>query len=436
MTQTNPTFRGAEPTWANACVGNNGNPSYVEYSIGFSKAANILIDLVINDHSSNLSVDEFVYPVCFNMRHSVELRLKGAIEELIEIAKIKKNTLQFDSSGSHDIGSIWGFFQAQSEIIDSRYSGVNKKIEPTILDIAQVDPTGQTFRYATSNTAQKHLTDVSLINFIVLKRKFNELEENLDELHRLNKWLQIEYRQGTFTSKLSRPQIFRIAKKLPRSDKWREPEFIEIKEQIKFEYDLGSRDFSKALDKIKCHYSLAPMISTPIPIKGVSEQQILFFINEWIKKNPSIKEPPRLTFTEVSFDKESMLARILARALEKDTIWDAVADEACATYISGIESLYYFARDTSFTEYYNTIYETHTREANNSLKFNATLKDEFMHIFKKSNALSNILLSLYTLGHANLVDSIIQTHELENSFNWLTEVRSGQRFAYPDFAGY
>ncbi|WP_138726047.1 hypothetical protein [Pseudomonas lactis] len=103
MTNKNPTFHGAEPSWANACVGNNGQPSYVEYSEGFSKAANILIDLVIKDRSIHLSVDEFVYPVCFNMRHSVELRLKGAIDELIEIAKFKNINIQFNSSGSHDI---------------------------------------------------------------------------------------------------------------------------------------------------------------------------------------------------------------------------------------------------------------------------------------------------------------------------------------------
>ncbi|MBD9616756.1 hypothetical protein [Pseudomonas sp. PDM07] len=436
MTETNPTFRGADPIWANACVGDNGNPSYVEYSIGFSKAANILIDLVLNDESDVLSVDEFVYPVCFNMRHSVELRLKGAIDELIEIAGLKNTTLQFNSSGSHDIGIIWSFFQTQSEIVDSRYSDINKKIEPTILDIAQVDPTGQTFRYPFSNTSQKHLTDVALINFVVLKQKFNELEKNLETLHDLNRWLRTEYHQGTFTTKLSRPQIFKIAKKLPRTEKWREAEFTEIKEQIKAEYNLGNRDFSKAIDVIKCHYSLAPIIGAPLPLKGITEQQLLFFIDEWIKKNTDFKKAPDDNYTEIKFDKESMLARILSRANQKENIWDVVADKACATYISGIKSLFYFARDTTFAEYYNTIYEIHTREANNALKFNDNLKIDFMHIFKKTSALHNILISLYALGHANLAEAIIKKHELENSLRWLDDARSGLRFTYPAFAGY
>jgi len=45
------------------------------------------------------------------MRHSIELRLKGAIEEIIKISKLKGKNLEFDLSGSHDIGNIWEFFQ-------------------------------------------------------------------------------------------------------------------------------------------------------------------------------------------------------------------------------------------------------------------------------------------------------------------------------------
>ena len=37
----NQTFVCAEPSHLNACVGENGNPNYVQYAIGFSQAANI-----------------------------------------------------------------------------------------------------------------------------------------------------------------------------------------------------------------------------------------------------------------------------------------------------------------------------------------------------------------------------------------------------------
>ena len=40
----NKTFTGSGPTWANACVGDNGQPNYIEYSKGYSKAANLLLN--------------------------------------------------------------------------------------------------------------------------------------------------------------------------------------------------------------------------------------------------------------------------------------------------------------------------------------------------------------------------------------------------------
>lgn len=63
----------------------------------------------MSSHGDN--VDNLIYPICFNMRHSIELRLKGAIQEIIKISKLKGVSLKFDLCGSHDIGNIWSFFQ-------------------------------------------------------------------------------------------------------------------------------------------------------------------------------------------------------------------------------------------------------------------------------------------------------------------------------------
>ncbi len=116
MRKENSTFRGGEPSWANACVGNNGSPSYVEYAKGFSKAANLIIDQALERQNTHFHVDDMVYPACFNMRHSVELRLKGAIEDLEVIAKWKGTRIDFDLVGSHDIGNIWKFLNENQKI--------------------------------------------------------------------------------------------------------------------------------------------------------------------------------------------------------------------------------------------------------------------------------------------------------------------------------
>jgi len=59
-----------------------------------------------------------------------------------------------------------------------------------------------------------------------------------------------------------------------------------------------------------------------------------------------------------------------------------------------------------------------------------------MHIFSKSNAIDNFLISLFALQHIELAESIIGTYELEEAFKWLDDARSGRLFAYPDFANY
>lgn len=243
----NSTFRGAEPSWANACVGENGQPDYVDYAKGFSAAANLLISRVIDDNGIHHYVDELIYPICFNMRHSVELRLKGAIKEISQLANLLGKGFTFSLSGSHDIGNIWKFFSDNSESLDKRYAAINSKIDTTITDISEIDPTGQVFRYPESNDCIKHLVDVSIINIVVLRDKFRELEDNLNELHRLSVWLNREYRLSTFTSKLSRPMLYQIAKMLPHKSTWAEIDFAAIKEKIKNRFSLSNNDFNLSL---------------------------------------------------------------------------------------------------------------------------------------------------------------------------------------------
>jgi len=100
---------------------------------------------------------------------------------------------------------------------------INDKVSPTIEDIAEIDATGQTFRYPFNIESQKHLVDVRLINFLTLKIKFNALEKNLDQLLNLSDYLIEEYSCGTFTNKLSRADLFVIASALPPISQWTEP---------------------------------------------------------------------------------------------------------------------------------------------------------------------------------------------------------------------
>ena len=86
----NKTFRGSEPTWVHACVGENGAPSIIDYASGYAASANALLGSGIATQGTVLTVDTLVYPVCFTMRHAIELLLKSAAGDLIGIGEMRR----------------------------------------------------------------------------------------------------------------------------------------------------------------------------------------------------------------------------------------------------------------------------------------------------------------------------------------------------------
>lgn len=104
-----------------------------------------------------------------------------------------------------------------------RYQEKISALEPLIRCIGATEPTGQTFRYSYSTEAKKHLTDVSVINVLVLREQFRIIRGKLEELTGLSQWLLREYRAGFFTSLLRRKDLEAIAVKLPQRESWTDP---------------------------------------------------------------------------------------------------------------------------------------------------------------------------------------------------------------------
>lgn len=144
----NMTFMGANPTWANACVGDNGAPGMVDYAEGFATAANALLDTAIADQGTKLTVDTLVYPVCFTMRHAIELFLKNVTVNLAQIGEARGVSLPaFDLVASHDLGRIWAYVKTHAPATDERLAGLVSKLDEYVTDVADMDATGQVFRY-------------------------------------------------------------------------------------------------------------------------------------------------------------------------------------------------------------------------------------------------------------------------------------------------
>ncbi len=402
MTRFNSTFRGCSPTEVNACVGNNGAPSYWEYAKGFSQAANLLIDQVLVN-PIEYRLDEFIYPVCFNMRHSVELQLKGAIEQLQILSEFRERKLEFNLSGSHDIGLIWRFFDDQSRAIDIRYAEINGELRSRILDIAEVDPTGQTFRYPVSADSQKHLADVDVINFYNLKVQFRVISENLTTLYNLNEYLVKEYSKKTFTKNLSRHQIFSLAQNLPSRETWISNDFKAVKKKVKHSFRLGSGELSAAIKMIEDHYEFSALIGLQKPLKGIAENEVIQFLEQWTKRYDVLFISPLFVTPEV---------------------------------MAGLNALFYFAYDLDFSETYITTYENELKRAQYAL---SSSQDEleciFSSLLSKTNVMSNFVKTLYFLNQDNLVENLVTLHGLDTRFSWLSDARSRRLFKDRTAAG-
>ncbi len=237
----NSLFRGDEQlSHLNACVGNNGQPDIADYADGFINAALKLGSSVCSDYFEN-SVDTFIYPICFNLRHGIELWLKHFLNRLKKIRQDrllyprKSRTTEMvitesDLVRTHDINVFWDWFRYNSEIRDVRFVDINDRLDSFINSIGEIDATGQTFRYPYDTESKKHLTKTPIINIANLTQKISVLNQKVKELGTLLELLEHEYSTGTFTKRLSRIQIGQIAEQLPDRGSWGTQEFADKKE--------------------------------------------------------------------------------------------------------------------------------------------------------------------------------------------------------------
>ncbi|EDU0614748.1 TPA: hypothetical protein N3A44_000310 [Salmonella enterica subsp. salamae serovar 53:z4,z24:-] len=280
----NTVFRGdPERASYNACVGNNGEPDIYHYADGYAES----VKLLINDLTEGRGMlDILIYPICFCMRHSVELAIKGQITDLVWLATVRQQPLGTDTQienilGKHDIKNLWDFFVQGTLKTDRRYAAVITPLTPLIKCIADTDPTGQTFRYSYSTEAVKHLTDVSIINILVLQEQFGIIWNTLEALRELTELLSREYQTGTFTRRLSRNDLVNIAKRLPARSTWGESDFAEIKTAIKAEYEIGSKELTLACNLIQKTRDTARMIGIQVSIPGLSGDDFIQLNEIW-----------------------------------------------------------------------------------------------------------------------------------------------------------
>lgn len=411
----NDTFNNNGPFWANACVGNNGHPGIHTYAHGYASAANLLLEKVIENEGGDFYVDTYVYPICFNMRHSVELYLKSAALKIISLYEKRKLDIPpFDLKGSHDIGNIWEYIKNYAIKFDKRLEKNINKLDQYIIDIAEIDATGQVFRYPFDTENIKHLVDVNLINLISLKKRWNELKIILDELEFTLSHLVKEYSWNQFTKKLSRAQLGMIAATLPPLLDWKKDSFNEIKEQIRKNYNLSKNDLSKAIEKIKSNIELTALFDESEPI-GIESKDILHFLDCW-HENFEV-HPIQINSKNESIllnAKSPDIEEIKYRAIKFNELARRICLQLDVKSFAKIEALYYFWMDYSkssknFDAYLNDCLESSI----NNTKNREIYLNQVNYLIRKSLLFENILNSLNFLGQKRLVQEVIMHFNIE-----------------------
>ena len=169
----NPLFGPGKNPNLNACVGNNGGPyDFSSYADGFFFAAFYNIE---NAAEGRWTIDLLIYPICFNLRHGLELYIKHLI--VLGARFLGEDSEAFQPT--HKLTDNWMKWKA----IVARLP--KHSIEPTTLRVAQaaidnfvaIDPTGQAFRYPEDLAKRVHLIGVPVINIETLYDEMKKLQD-------------------------------------------------------------------------------------------------------------------------------------------------------------------------------------------------------------------------------------------------------------------
>ncbi|MFV8980674.1 hypothetical protein [Serratia fonticola] len=456
----NSTFFGANGKFSNvnATVGENGSfapegvaRSNMDYSIGYSSAALSLIDLALESNDTSNSVDYLVYPICFNMRHAIELQLKEFWRSLEKLSHYRKVTLEehrvfkikenpslkkglkafpeVKESTTHDIGIFWDLISEYAPIIDRRFLDVILLMSEILSDIAEIDPTGQTFRYPSDTISKVHLVDTPLINIYALKIRFTYLRKVMCFLDDLIKWMKYEYSWCNITAHLSYFDIISAANDMKQFIGKEEPYYKSAKSEILKKYKISSNEYSRLIKAVDCNYCINSIIGNDNqPIYLNIDDFILFFntLDELSPFEEYLDKTNQVGFNYVEYSPgklfdEGYFEKIKKKIFIIQSFLDALSPEKLAE----ICSLYDYHKEIKYFEIYKDILDKKASYYKNIHFDKKELYNEIKYYFDKTNFFEGVLSSLWSLNMKSIFQEIIDKYKLSDAY-WYKGLISGE----------
>lgn len=268
--------RKLDPQW-NACIGMQGDEE--NYLEGYIEAAKELVNAVIEKEMLGKR-DTLVLPILYNARHAVELVLKFTVDRLVEA-----HIMNVARRRTHNILAYWNDI-SEASLGDEKLKQVMSALKPFVDSLTRIDGDGQELRYHRNRENEQSLSEYSLANLEIIRDSLSELEEIISVLRSRTLQFISEHATGTFTSKCSRRDLLTICQSLPRREMWRDKQFDEQKEIIKKRYELGNRQFSKALDVIQGNREMNAIIGVESDPLFISDDQLVWVVGQWRRLHP------------------------------------------------------------------------------------------------------------------------------------------------------
>lgn len=345
-----------------ACVGDNGGTTDEDIRNGFKRTVELLIEsLKVGQEVEDL----VVYPIVYNARHSIELSLKIVIKMLWKMEREKKINYSNEIIAerkkklhTHNIEKLYKV-ACENKNIDRRIPAYFENIEDMIC-FYYFDEDGDAFKYELNKENQPHMikNKISHISIELLEIEFKEVMRKFDDLiYFLGNCID-EYSLGTFTKSLSRTDIMNISKKLPIYKEWNTKKFKEVKNQIKQEYQIGSKELSDALNFIKENRLFSTNIGRERVFGTITEDELKEYASlvKYYEEKDKLKEKVIIEWDNLAGIQEN--AKILKNYLSRISI-ETLNTLLCFCEIGNsnlevenLENTYKYIVDSSYNEIY------------------------------------------------------------------------------------